>query len=223
MPALVPTAADIAARVRQTRDQSVAALRQLRRQLSKELRGADAAHVIGSARQLIATKSFPRWIAYELVANHRDALATLQRSDVEALGAGMASWDQVDTYACYVAGVAYRQGQLTSNDILRWTKSADRWWRRAALVCTVPLNNSARGGTGDVERTLVICDALLADRDDMVVKAMSWALRELAKKKPREVEAYLMKHERVLAPRVQREVRNKLTTGLKNPRKNDLT
>jgi hypothetical protein len=36
---------------------------------------------------------------------------------------------------------------------------------------------------------------------------------------PEAVEAFLAEHEDVLAARVKREVRNKLTTGLKNPRK----
>jgi hypothetical protein len=45
---------------------------------------------------------------------------------------------------------------------------------KAALVSTVPLNNTARGGSGDAVRTTVICDLLRNDRDDMVVKALSW-------------------------------------------------
>jgi 3-methyladenine DNA glycosylase AlkD len=60
----------------------------------------------------------------------------------------------------------------------------------------------------------------MTDRDDMVVKAVSWALRELAKKEPKAVEAFVKKHNKQLAPRVLREVRNKLTTGLKNPKNN---
>jgi 3-methyladenine DNA glycosylase AlkD len=60
---------------------------------------------------------------------------------------------------------------------------------------------------------------LLADRDDMVVKAMSWALRELAKRDPDSVRDFLSKHENELAKRVLREVRNKLKTGLKNPQR----
>ena len=57
------------------------------------------------------------------------------------------------------------------------------------------------------------------DRDDMVVKAMSWALRELIPHDRLAVETFLEKHEDVLASRVKREVRNKLETGLKNPRR----
>ena len=52
----------------------------------------------------------------------------------------------------------------------------------------------------------------------MVVKALSWALRELAKKHPEQAASFLAKHRQVLAARVLREVNNKLTTGLKTPR-----
>jgi len=63
-----------------------------------------------------------------------------------------------------------------------------------------------------------VCRLLATDRDDMVVKALSWGLRELAKRDPESVRRFLAEREDVLAPRVLREVRNKLTTGLKNPR-----
>jgi len=53
----------------------------------------------------------------------------------------------------------------------------------------------------------------------MVVKAMSWALRELVVHDPDAVWAFLGEHEGRLAARARREVRNKLTTGLKNPHK----
>jgi 3-methyladenine DNA glycosylase AlkD len=86
-------------------------------------------------------------------------------------------------------------------------------------VSTVPLNNKARGGSGDAKRTLMICEILIDDREDMVVKAMSWALRELAKRKPTEVTKFLEQHHHRLAARVLREVGNKLTTGKKNPKR----
>jgi 3-methyladenine DNA glycosylase AlkD len=49
----------------------------------------------------------------------------------------------------------------------------------------------------------------------MVVKALSWALRELSKKHPEKVRRLITKHREVLAARVIREVDNKLTTGRK--------
>jgi 3-methyladenine DNA glycosylase AlkD len=59
---------------------------------------------------------------------------------------------------------------------------------------------------------------LADDHDDMVAKALSWALRELVWCDAGAVQGFLAEYEHVLAARVKREVRNKLTTGLKNPR-----
>jgi 3-methyladenine DNA glycosylase AlkD len=56
---------------------------------------------------------------------------------------------------------------------------------------------------------------LIEDRDDMIVKAMSWALRALAKRDPRSVATFIEQYRGRLAPRVAREVGNKLRTGLK--------
>jgi 3-methyladenine DNA glycosylase AlkD len=175
--------------------------------------------VVRLAFELIKKSQFVyRWFAYELIEHHREALKSLRANELEKLGQGIDSWYAVDTFACTLSGHAWRETQITDSVVRRWAKSRDFWWRRAALVSTVPLNNTARGGTGDTKRTLAICEMLIDDREDMVVKALSWALRELAKKDKASVQRFVRHHSERLAPRVLREVRNKLTTGLKNPR-----
>jgi 3-methyladenine DNA glycosylase AlkD len=96
---------------------------------------------------------------------------------------------------------------------MMWARSRDRWWRRAALVCTTRLN--VRGSCGDARRTLDVCGTLVDDRDEMVVKAMSWALRALAARDAESVAAFTERYRLRLAPRVVREVTNKLRTGVK--------
>lgn len=78
------------------------------------------------------------------------------------------------------------------------------------------LNLRAAGGTGDTDKTLMICTLLIADRDDMIVKALSWALRELVFWDPDAVRRFITTNYDALAPRITREVQNKLRTGLKN-------
>ena len=58
---------------------------------------------------------------------------------------------------------------------------------------------------------------LVADHEDVIVKALSWALRELIPWDRGAIEDFLKRHDSVIAPRVRREVRNKLWTGLKTP------
>jgi 3-methyladenine DNA glycosylase AlkD len=211
---------EIRRRVHSTDSWNTQGLRKLRREFTRRLAALDSRFLLELALQLVAEADFLfRFMAYELVAHHPAALSGLRARDVEALGQGIDHWAAVDTFASYISGPAWRERQLSDALTHRWARSRDRWWRRAALVSTVPLNCQARGGNGDTPRTLAVCSLLLADRDDMVIKAMSWALRELAKRDAAAVEGFLKHHGPTLAPRVIREVRNKLVTGLKNPRR----
>ena len=135
-----------------------------------------------------------RWVAYELIYHHPAAMAMLDEQEVLRLGAGLDSWGAVDAFCRYIAGPAWQRRQLPDAVVASWASSSDRWWRRAALVSTVPLNLRAAGGTGDRTRTLAICLVLVDDRDDMVVKALSWAFRELTVWDPAAVQAFLDEH-----------------------------
>lgn len=193
-------------------------IRSVRRAFSKQISDLSGAAVIALALHLLKNKQVPRFFAYELVHHHKHALASLDSRNTVSLGQGIDTWDAVDTFACYLSGPAWREKQIPDALIEKWTRSKDRWWRRAAVVTTVPLNNVARGGKGEPDRTLKICRLVINDRDDMVVKALSWALRELAKRDRAAVQAFIDTNVERLAPRVLREVGNKLRTGLKNPK-----
>jgi hypothetical protein len=198
---------------------NAASFRLVRREWSVRLKNFPGTSVISLAKQLVPLGTWERIFAYEIIVNHNDALGALTTKAVTLLGRGINSWGEVDCFACYISGPAWRQGNISDKLIQSWAQTTDRWWKRAALVSTVPLNNRARGGEGDAVRTLKICRMLLSDRDDMIVKALSWALRELSKREPLSVSLFLEKHDKQLAPRVKREVTNKLKTGLKNPRR----
>ena len=212
------TAAGIATRLRGLPSRDAASLRKVRRSVSREIAGWTPRRVIELAVALLAERApGGHVVAYEIVLHHPGALEAVNVRDVRRLGRTMESWGEADTFACYIAGRAWRAGRISDDVITRWARSKDRWWRRVALVSTVPLNVRAQGGRGDAARTLAVCERLLDDRDDMVVKAMSWALRELAVRAGGATAGFVDRHERVLAPRVVREVRNKLETGLKSP------
>jgi len=194
-------------------------VRNTRREFSKRLAHAEPDLILSLALSLMKLRGFEfRFIAYELVQHHLATFSSLDVLALEKLGNGIDNWAAVDCFACYLAGPAWRERQISDRVIRRWARSKDRWWRRAALVSTVALNNKARGGVGDTRLTLIVCEMLVNDRDDMVVKALSWALRELSKRDPSSVRRFLREHEKDLAPRVAREVNSKLKTGLKNPR-----
>jgi 3-methyladenine DNA glycosylase AlkD len=209
---------EIEARVERMPVRNAPALRALRREYSKRLEAMPAGDVVKLAAGLIAHRRVPRFIGDELIANRPDTLGTLNRTQLEQLGSGISSWDQVDCFACYLSGPAWREGHIEDKAIVDWARSSNRWWRRAALVSTVPLNVKARGGRGDATRTLRICSLLVDDRDEMVVKALSWALRALVDRDPDAVRQFVKENEARLTVLVRREVRNKLETGRKNPK-----
>jgi len=195
---------------------SAAPMRAARVALSRQLKSAEPTGLIDAAMRLKA-KGLD-WFGWELVYAHKPTLKSIDLATVEKLGEGMASWPQTDGFGMILAGPAWLYGRLDDRDIVRWARSDDLWWRRAALVATTGLNNKSRGGRGDAPRTLKIVELLIDDREDMIVKAVSWALRMLAPWQPRAVEAFLEANDDRLAPRVKREVRNKLRTGYKNPK-----
>lgn len=196
---------------------STPVVRAIRREFSRRIAKTEPESVIQLALHLLEEKSgLLRFFSYELVSNHRLASAQLTTEDLLKLGKGLNSWSSVDCFAIYLSGPMWCQGRLSDKTILTWARNEDRWWRRAALVSTVML--SRRGDSGDLLRAMRICTLLRADRDDMVVKALSWALREIAKKHPAEVRTFLARHGSTLAARVRREVNNKLKSGLKTPR-----
>ena len=201
--------------------QNTSSLRAMRKKYSGMLKEATGELIVQVAREILKTGRY-RWIGYELIQANKTASKCLGAAEVEELGEGINSWWTVDAFARTISGPAWLAGRIPDESIQRWAKSADRWWRRAALVSTVALNVRSQGGMGDTPRTLSVCRMLVGDKDDMVVKAMSWALRELVVHNAQAVEAFLEEHDAVLAGRVKREVRNKLETGLKYPaRKGD--
>jgi 3-methyladenine DNA glycosylase AlkD len=192
--------------------------RTLARTILRAHRTSSDAEVLALALKTLT--SGQRYLAYELLRAAPRALAAARVKDIRKFTVGMTTWSDVDCFGCFVAGVAWRTGRISDKEIARFACSKDRWRRRAALVATVPLNAKSRGATsatGDATRTLAVCTRLLDDRDDMVVKAMSWALRELAKCNPRAVRTFRSTHGGRLAARVRREVTNKLSTGRKFP------
>jgi len=193
--------------------------RAIRQRLSARLKGESGPDVIAvglAIAQAPAMKAVrARWVGWELINKHRSALEALDPAMVDRLGRGMSSWDEVDGFGLYIAGPAWLRGLIDDAHVIGWANSPDLWLRRAALVATAVLNSRSHGGRGDTARTLLIAALLIDDNEDMVIKALSWALRVLISTDRSAVEQFLARHEDRLAARVKREVRTKLRTGRK--------
>ena len=155
-------------------------------------------------------------IAFEYLQTEKNLYKSLTEEFIESIEKNLDNWISVDYFGAIVVGCAWRENFVSTEKVKSYLKSDDFWIRRIAVVATVSLNQKARGGLGDSKRTLEICKLVVDDHQEMIVKALSWALRELAKIDKEPVIEFVNENENRLHKKVLREVTNKLKTGLKN-------
>lgn len=97
------------------------------------------------------------------------------------------NWDLVDVSAQYIVG-AYLV-QKTKKVLYRLAKSEDFWERRIAIMSTFHFIRQ-----NDFSETLKITRVLIADREDLIHKAVGWMLREIGKRDMQTEEEFLLKY-----------------------------
>ncbi|HVO98813.1 MAG TPA: DNA alkylation repair protein [Bryobacteraceae bacterium] len=98
------------------------------------------------------------------------------------------NWGHTDGLALWLLGASIANDAALINRLDGWTRSKNRWKRRAAAVSLV---YSAKRG----EHTRVIlriAKPLIEDADDMVQKGIGWLLKETYPKRPKEVVRFLV-------------------------------
>jgi 3-methyladenine DNA glycosylase AlkD len=97
------------------------------------------------------------------------------------------SWDLVDLGAWHVVGrhLVERPRKV----LYKLARSRNMWERRTAALATMPF--SWRGETDDA---FAIAEILMNDAEDLIHKAVGWALRETGRKDGKGLRAFLDKH-----------------------------
>jgi len=172
------------------------------------------------AKLLVNTNIFEcQQLAFEFIGMDKKNMKWITEADIGDFYKNMDNWVSVDYFGVLFVGVAWRENIISTDTVKSYLKSDNFWIRRIAVVATVALNQKARGGKGDSDRTLAICKLVANDHADMINKALSWALRELAKIDKQPVIDFINLHQDNLNKKVLREVTNKLEFGLKNVNK----
>jgi len=97
------------------------------------------------------------------------------------------NWDLVDCSAEHIVG-AYLVGK-NKQPIYRMAGSPSLWERRIAIMAT--FHYIKQHGYAE---TLKVAEMLLADREDLIHKAVGWMLREVGKRDLQAEETFLRKH-----------------------------
>ena len=82
-------------------------------------------------------------------------------------------------------------------DIETWTTSEHMWTKRAALVMTLPYTKNRNPSAHELEtreRILGWAAGYVADKQWFIQKAVAWWLRDLSKRDPERVDAFLNEH-----------------------------
>ncbi len=121
------------------------------------------------------------------------------------------SWSTCDHLCCGALGRLVASNPQLVIRTRKWTKSRNRWLRRASAVALiVALRDSL-----DIVEGFKTADLLLADEDDMVRKGCGWMLKEASRRFPDEVFAYVMKNRDKMSRTTLRYAIEKLPAGMK--------
>ena len=99
------------------------------------------------------------------------------------------NWAWCDEISTHLIGVIIDRFPAVQDDLLEWTRSKNKWVRRAAAVSYV-----AHGRHGKYHNQIFkTVERLMEDEDDMVQKGVGWALKETSKTDEASVVKFLMK------------------------------
>lgn len=96
------------------------------------------------------------------------------------------NWDLVDLSAHYILGKAIYDGIQEKSILDHLVQSPILWERRVAIITTFYFIHK-----GNIDDTLRLSKILLTDMEDLMHKAVGWALREAWKKDTPRVEEFL--------------------------------
>ena len=98
------------------------------------------------------------------------------------------NWDIVDVSAPWM-GVYLLEIDDPMPLLIKFSKSKSLWQRRVSIILTFALIRA-----GELEPTLIISEALLKDKEDLIHKAVGWMLREMGKKDVMLLRGFLKQH-----------------------------
>ena len=133
-----------------------------------------------------------RRAAVELLRARPRLLQPADAGLVEAMLRDSGTWALVDDLAGHVMGGLTEAHPELAGVLDQWSQDPDFWLRRSAMLA---LLGPLRRGDGDFARFSRYADAMLAEREFFIRKAIGWVLRDTAKRRPGLVAGWL-------APRV---------------------
>lgn len=132
-----------------------------------------------------------RMAAVEVLAKRVELLVPGDLAAVERLIRDSAGWVMVDQLADRVVGRLIMRCPDLGTVLDAWVRDPCMWIRRTSLLALLP---GIRAGTPDLDRLTGYGDFLIGEKEFFIRKALGWVLRELSKKDPLWVTAWVERH-----------------------------
>ncbi len=104
------------------------------------------------------------------------------------------NWAKCDGFCNHTVGDLIQKFPQIASAVKSWTKSSNRWVKRASAVSFIV---PAKKGLF-LSDALEICNALLLDEDDMVQKGIGWLLKEESRMHQKEIFDYVVANRQVM-------------------------
>ncbi|MBN1995026.1 MAG: DNA alkylation repair protein [Anaerolineae bacterium] len=191
-------------------------LREIARAWYREHKQATCEEMLTLAESLWNNASHEeRQLVTYLFEHYKNWLPTLNKSPFEHWRRGLDNWVITDSLGWLLGLWVLAEPENRLSYLEKLITDKDVWSRRLSLVATIRINRGETGFTAP-DLTLQLLDQVKEERHPMMVKAVSWVLRELTRHHRDRVKIYLAENKEVLAGQVVREVNNKLQVGLKS-------
>ena len=165
-------------------------MRQTIRALQKQRPALDRAPLVRLVESLWRRRVFEtRMLAVLLLEAFQARLLPKDIALLERLIRESKTWAFVDELAIVITGPLLQRSPRLVRTLDRWARDDDFWLRRSAMLALLlPL----RRGDGDFRRFARYADAMLAEREFFIRKAIGWVLRETGKRQPDLVYRWLL-------------------------------
>lgn len=123
----------------------------------------------------------------------------------------VSNWATCDTLCNHTIGALIEMYPELLKDLINWTRSGNRWVKRASAVSLILPARRGKFGNEIFE----IAGSLMHDGDDMVQKGYGWMLKVFSQTYPDEVFGYVMKNRTVMPRTALRYAIEKLPKEMK--------
>lgn len=177
-------------------------VRQVQRQHKKDIQALHCKDALSLARKLFTSRIEEQAVVANYILRVKLDCLTLSQFDyLDRVSDNFRSWSTVDGFcaegACVLQSLLSKYPRETLKLLRKWSKAKNMWKRRASVVpFTRKVGESGKFTKGGLE----LCDNLIWDREDLVQKAVGWALKDMMRGDKQKVFDYVKKIRRAGVP-----------------------